>query len=313
MDSSDSASVFNHRPVMISEVVDTASDAPRGLFLDATVGGAGHAQAILEACPDLGLIGLDRDPNALSAAGAKLARFGDRVALRRVRFDRLGEVLTGLGCTSLSGFLFDLGVSSPQLDVAERGFSFRNDGPLDMRMDPDAPTTAADVVNTYNHGQLAQILHRHADEKFASRIAEAIISARPIDRTVHLAEVVVSAIPAPARRKGGHPAKRTFQAIRIEVNDELRVIEPALETALDALGVGGRGMVLTYHSGEDRVVSRLFRQRSESQDPPGLPVEVAKPDFRVIRPSARKPQPEELAQNPRASSARLRSIERLAA
>jgi 16S rRNA (cytosine1402-N4)-methyltransferase len=309
----DDSPPFTHQPVMATDVVALVAGVPAGELLDATVGGGGHASAILSARADLGLVGLDRDPVALAAAQVALAPFGDRVRLRRARFDQLASVLDELAVSELSGFLFDLGVSSPQLDDPERGFSFHNDGPLDMRMDPSAPTTAADVVNSYDHGHLARILRQHADERFASRIAAAIIDARPIERTARLAQVVVSAVPARARRHGGHPAKRTFQAIRIEVNSELVVIEPALEAALDRLSIGGRGMVLTYHSGEDRIVKDVFRRRVRSTDPPRLPVAAAEPSFALIRPQARRPSPAELAVNRRAASARLRSIQRLAA
>lgn len=313
MDASDDSRPFAHRPVMLDEVVALLADVPSGEVLDATVGGAGHTLAILATRSDLTVVGIDRDPVALRAAGLATAELSGRVRLRRARFDDLAAVLQELGVDRLSGFLFDLGVSSPQLDDAARGFSFRNDGPLDMRMDPEAPTTAADIVNTYERGELAAMLRRNADERFAGRIAKAIVEARPIERTATLAEIVVSAIPAAARRTGGHPAKRTFQAIRIEVNSELQVIEPALQAALDALAVGGRGVVLTYHSGEDRIVKDVFRRRTQNTDPPGLPVAVSEPSFQLLRPLARRPGDDELATNPRASSARLRSIERLAA
>ena len=309
----DDSKPFVHRPVMVDEIVALVADVPAGDILDATIGAGGHASAILESRTDLRIVGLDRDPLALAAAEAALAQHGDRSRLRRARFDRLAIVLADLDVDHLSGFLFDLGVSSPQLDDPARGFSFRRDGPLDMRMDPDSPTTANDVVNSYDHQRLTRLLRQYSDERFAPRIADAIIGARPIEGTARLAEVVVSAIPARARRTGGHPARRAFQAIRIEVNDELRVIEPALEAALDALRLGGRGMVLTYHSGEDRIVKNVFRQRTRSIDPPGLPVATAEPDFGLGRPQARRPSSEEQVKNPRASSARLRSIERLAA
>ncbi len=304
---------FNHRPVMVDEVVSLVAAGPPGDVLDATVGGGGHAEAILQARSDLGIVGLDRDPRALLAAGSRLAPFGDRVRLRRARFDQLAAVLADLGVEDLAGFVFDLGVSSPQLDWPERGFSFRHDGPLDMRMDPDGPRTAADVVNTYPVRELASVLRRYGDERFAPRIAAAIVAARPLHTTARLAEVVVSAIPAAARRTGGHPAKRTFQALRIEVNDELEVLAPALEAALDRLSVGGRGVVLTYHSGEDRIVKDVFRRRSARSGPARLPVEGPEPDYAVLRPLGRRPQAEEVAANRRAASARLRSIERRAA
>ncbi|MEM8926106.1 MAG: 16S rRNA (cytosine(1402)-N(4))-methyltransferase RsmH [Actinomycetota bacterium] len=304
---------FIHRPVMVDEVVALIADIPPGELVDATLGGAGHTMAILDARPDLRVIGLDRDDVALAAARAALAPYGERARIVRSRFDRVGSVLAELGVERLSGFLFDLGVSSPQLDDPERGFSFRADGPLDMRMDREQPTTADDIVNTYTSVELTRILRSGGDERFANRIAEAIVAARPVEGTARLAEIVVSAIPARARRTGGHPARRTFQAIRIEVNAELDVIAPALEAALDALVVGGRGIVLTYHSGEDRIVKDVFRNRTRSEDPPGLPVPVHPALFAMGRPPARKASEAEQQQNSRATSARLRSIERLAA
>lgn len=313
MDASHDPKPFVHRPVMVNEIVALVADLPAGEFLDATIGGGNHASAVLSARPDLTVVGLDRDTTAIAAATSALGAFGGRARMRKARFDQLADVLDELGLERLSGFLFDLGVSSPQLDNAERGFSFHNDGPLDMRMDTESPLRAADVVNEYDRGRLARIIKEYSDERFAPRIADAIVAARPIERTARLAEVVVSAIPARARRGVGHPARRTFQAIRIEVNDELRVIEPALESALDALDVGGRGMVLTYHSGEDRIVKNVFRHRTRPIDPPDLPVTTAEPSFQLGRPQARRPSQEEQAENPRATSARLRTIERRAA
>jgi 16S rRNA (cytosine1402-N4)-methyltransferase len=313
MAATDDTQAFLHHPVMLEDVVALVASVPGGDFLDATIGGAGHAKAVLEARPDLHLIGLDRDPVALVAAERALADAGGQFRLRRARFDRLAVVLAELGCGELSGFLFDLGVSSPQLDVPERGFSFRHDGPLDMRMDPDSTPSAHEVVNGYDRNRLTDLLRRNADERFAARIADAIVAARPIGGTGQLAEIVVSAIPAAARRRGGHPAKRTFQAIRIEVNSELDVLAPALEAALDRLGRGGRGLVLTYHSGEDRIVKDVFRRRTTVDEPPGLPVALVEPAFALVRPASRRPRPGETDANPRAASARLRSIERLAA
>ncbi len=309
----DQSSEFRHQPVMVVEIVELASDLPAGVFLDATLGGAGHADAVLTSSAQLTVLGIDHDPMALDAARRRLAPFGDRALVRQARFDSLASVCENEGIESLSGFLFDLGVSSPQLDRAERGFSFRNDGPLDMRMDPDGPTTAADIVNTYAHGDLARVLKVYADERFAGRIASAILARRPFTTTTELAAVVVDAIPAAARRTGGHPAKRTFQALRIEVNQELAILRPALEAALDLLAPGGRGLVLTYHSGEDRIVKDVFRRRSTVDIPPGLPVPATdEPEFAVLRPLARRPGDDELQSNPRAASARLRSIERTA-
>ena len=303
---------------MVHQVVALGREVPSGTFLDATVGGGGHSAALLAANPDLDILGLDRDAIALAAANERLSAFGTRVTLRRARFDELDDIFADLGHSGrLSGFLFDLGVSSPQLDRAERGFSFRNDGPLDMRMDQSAKRSASTVVNEYDQTDLAQLIRRHSDERYATRIASAIVAARPLTTTAQLADVVVGAIPAAARRRGGHPAKRTFQAIRIEVNDELKVLRPALEQALDALVGGGRGLVLTYHSGEDRIVKHCFRDRTTTERshhlPRGLPVTEPEPDFRILRPVARKPEDDEVAVNPRAASARLRAIERLAA
>ena len=304
---------FHHLPVLIDEVVELASAVPAGTFLDATLGGGGHAEAVLTANPGLRLLGLDRDPAAIEAASRRLAPFGDRVILRRQRFDRTEQALAELRPPGLTGFLFDLGVSSPQLDRADRGFSFRNDGPLDMRMDPDSPLSADDVVNDYDQRSLAELIRRNSDERNAARIAASIVASRPIGTTGQLADVISSAIPAPARRRGGHPARRTFQAIRIEVNDELRILGPAIDRVLDALLPGGRGMVITYHSGEDRIAKDAFRRRTTSEVPPGLPVADDELEFTLLRPIARKASPEELAANPRASSARLRAIERRAA
>jgi 16S rRNA (cytosine1402-N4)-methyltransferase len=303
---------FAHVPVLRDEVVELLAPVPAGTVLDATVGGGGHAEAILDAHARLRLVGLDQDPSALAAAGRRLARHGDRVQLLRRRFDALGDALAEAGVTQLSGFLFDLGVSSPQLDRPERGFSYRAQGPLDMRMDPDAALTAAQVVNDYPERRLAELLQRNADERFAARIARAVIAARPITSTPQLAQVVASAIPAAARRQGGHPAKRTFQAIRIEVNAELVILGSALDAALDRLGVGGRGLVLTYHSGEDRIVKDHIRRRTTVAVPPGLPVAV-QADFAVVRPAARRPSEAEAEANPRSASARLRAVERVAA
>lgn len=287
---------------------------PSGYFVDATLGGGGHATTILSQRSDLTLVGIDQDADARAASAARLSPFGDRVKIVAGRFDRLTELLEShIGGVNVSGFLFDLGVSSPQLDRPERGFSFRNDGPLDMRMDRSATLTAADVVNNYDHKDLTAILKHYGDERFASRIAAMIVANRPFTSTGQLAAVVVEAIPAAARRTGGHPAKRTFQAIRIEVNNELDVLRSALEVALDLLSPGGRVLALTYHSGEDRIVKSAFRERTAVNQPPGLPVELEQPDYSIVRPIARRPSAEEQQTNPRSRSARLRTIERRAA
>lgn len=301
---------FEHEPVMLAEIVESFSHAPAGVVLDATLGGAGHAVAVLDSWPHLDLVGLDRDPEALAVASERLSPYATRARAVRARFDHLDTVLDELGIDELAGFLFDLGVSSPQLDWDDRGFSFRHDGPLDMRMDPDGPRSAADFVNEASENEISSALRRNADERFAGRIARAIVAARPIVTTTELADVVVGAIPAAARRKGGHPAKRTFQAIRIEINEELTMLAPAVEAAIDRLAPGGRGLVLTYHSGEDKIIKRIIRDRTEIDGPRDLPVAPEPSDFVAVRPLARKATDGEVARNRRASSARLRGIDR---
>lgn len=305
---------FQHHPVMVDRIVELLEPVPPGVVVDATVGGAGHAAALLAAHDHLQLIGVDQDDEALAAAAERLAPFGDRAVLRKARFDRLTELVGELGHDRVSGVLFDLGVSSPQFDRPERGFSYRHYGPLDMRMDRTQMQTAADVVNTYTEEQLAAVLRRYGDERYARRIARAIVNARPVETTVDLAGVVVDAIPAPARRRGGHPARRTFQALRIEVNDELAILAPSIDAAIDLLVPGGRAAVLAYHSGEDRVVKERFRQAATGgcTCPPGLPCRCgAVPKARLLRQGAWKAGPDEVAANPRSESARLRALERL--
>ena len=307
-------SAFEHAPVMRDEIVAAMREVPPGVVLDATLGGGGHAEAILESRDDLRVLGIDRDPAALDAARGRLLRFGDRAMTHRCRFDDLDEAMDAHRIESLSGAVFDLGVSSPQLDRAERGFSYRNEGPLDMRMDTDAPWSADDVVNGYSERDLARVIRQHGDERFAARIASAIVAARPIETTTRLAEVVTAAIPAPARRTGGHPAKRTFQAIRIEVNGELDALPEALDKAIDALAPGGRLAVLSYHSGEDRIVKDRIRaaETGGCECPPELPcVCGAVQTVRVVRRVPKRPSEAEQAANPRASSARLRVAEKL--
>jgi 16S rRNA (cytosine1402-N4)-methyltransferase len=298
---------------MVESVVDLLAAAPPGLVLDATVGGGGHAAAILGAHPGLTLLGLDRDATAVDAARAALAPFGSRARVARQSFDRLADELAG---TPLSGALFDLGVSSPQFDRPERGFSYRADGPLDMRMDGTGTTTAADVVNGWEEGALARLFAAHGEQRFAHRIARAVVAARPVPGTLALAEIVRSAIPAATRRTGGHPAKRVFQALRVEVNGELRLLPDAIDAALAALRPGGRCVVLAYHSGEDRIVKERFVHGATGGCicPPGLPcVCGAVPTVRLLTRGARKPPAAEVALNPRAASARLRAVERLPA
>ena len=305
---------FAHAPAMRDVVVELFAPVPPGVVVDATVGGGGHAEALLDAHPHLMIIGLDQDPDALAAAGARLRRFGDRVTLRHTRFDGLAAVLDDLGHPQASGALFDLGVSSPQLDRAERGFSFRGEGPLDMRMDPSRPLRAADLVNEADERELAGILRALGDERHAGRIARAIVAARPLTTTTELAEVVRDAVPAPARRRGGHPARRTFQAIRIAVNEELAILPQAVDDAIDRLAAGGRCVVLAYHSGEDRIVKARFRHAATGgwTGPSHLPVPTdVVPTVRLLRRGALKPTEAEVADNPRAEAARLRAVEKL--
>jgi 16S rRNA (cytosine1402-N4)-methyltransferase len=320
---------FVHRPVMVDEIVDVFRTVPPGVVLDATLGGGGHTEALLDSRDDLMVIGIDRDPAALTAATARLARFGDRFRAVHARFDDLHQLMPtdqiprptheqideidAALRDGLSGVLFDLGVSSPQLDRPERGFSFRNDGPLDMRMDTTSPWTAADVVNGYPEDELARVIRRYGDERFASRIARAIVAARPIETTAELAAIVTTAIPAATRRTGGHPATRTFQAIRIEVNGELDALPTAIDAAIEATRPGGRIAVLSYHSGEDRIVKDRLRTATGACDcPPGLPcVCDAVQTVRLVRRVAKRASAAEQADNPRAASARLRVAERI--
>ena len=306
---------FVHRPVMVDEIVEVLGAVPGGLLVDATVGGGGHSRALLSGAPQLRLLGLDRDTDALAAAATALAGFGrERVQLRHARFDRISAMVAALADGPVTAVLFDLGVSSPQLDFPERGFSYRASGPLDMRMDRSSSLTAADVVNTYSPQALAQLFAANGEGRYARRIASAITAARPIADTVALAEVVKNAIPAPARRRGGHPAKRVFQAVRIEVNDELALLEAALDAALSLVSPGGRCAVLSYHSGEDRLVKQRLTAAVTGGCicPPGLPcVCGAEPEYRFVFRGSHTPKAAELAANPRAESARLRAVERL--
>ncbi len=318
MNDQNNPNINSHEPVMLNEIVECFATVPPGVLVDATFGLGGHAKAILNAHPSLQILGLDQDADAISNAEKMIssdASLRGRLTVRRIRFDSLKDVLEELSISEISGALFDLGVSSPQLDIAERGFSYRNDGPLDMRMDQRSELSAADVVNSYEVSELANLIARNADERFARRIARAIVSARPINTTTHLAEVIVSAIPAPARRTGGHPAKRTFQAIRIEVNKELEILEHALKVAIDTTKANGRIAVLAYHSGENRIVKQVFRSAENDTDEPkvGSPyVHESQLGVRRVRRvrMAQYPSEQEQTQNRRAKSARLRIVEK---
>jgi 16S rRNA (cytosine1402-N4)-methyltransferase len=299
---------------MVDEVVELLRPVPPGLIVDATVGAGGHSAAILTELPGATVLGLDRDEDALQAAATNLASFGERLTLRQIRFDALAATMEELDVDRLAGALFDLGVSSPQLDRSERGFSYRNEGPLDMRMDRRQARTAADIVNTEDEQTLSRILRDYSDERYARRIARAIVAARPLNTTTELASVVRDAIPAPARRQGGHPARRTFQALRIAVNDELDALPVALDHVVDRLLPGGRCAVISYHSGEDRIVKQRFRNAATGgcTCPRGMPCTCgATPLVRELRPLKRRPSAAERASNPRADSAVLRAVERL--
>jgi 16S rRNA (cytosine1402-N4)-methyltransferase len=291
------------------------ADRP-AVLVDATLGLGGHAAALLAAHPRLTLVGLDRDPQALALAGRRLVAFSDRTHLVHAVYDRITDVLAELGLPRVDGVLFDLGVSSLQLDADERGFSYARDADLDMRMDPGRGPTAADVLNTYPAGELARVLREYGEERFASRIAAAVVRRRerqPLRRSGELVELLYEAVPAASRRTGGHPAKRTFQALRIEVNGELDALRTALPAAVDALAVGGRIVVLAYHSLEDRIVKRELTARAQSRTPPGLPVELPGhgPELRLVTRGAEIARDEETADNPRAASVRLRAAERI--
>ena len=308
-----------HVPVLVARTLELLAPAlgePGAVVLDATVGLGGHSAALLEQFGDLRLIGLDRDPEALALAAERLAPFADRTTLVHAVYDELAMVLASAEVERVQGVLFDLGVSSLQLDDAGRGFAYAQDAPLDMRMDQTQGITAAEVVNTYEPAQLARVLKEYGDERFARRIADAVARERdrePFAGTARLAELVRSSIPAATRRTGGHPAKRTFQALRIEVNAELRALEGALPAAVDALAVGGRIVVLSYQSLEDRLVKRALAAGAAGTAPHGLPVVLPEhePVLRLLTRGAEVPDAGEVSENPRAASARLRAAERL--
>ena len=307
---------FTHEPVMVDEVVAVFAGLPSGLYVDANVGGGGHADAVLSAHAGLRLVGFDRDGDALEAARHRLAPFGARAELHQLPFDHMHEVLGGargdLG--PVRAVLFDLGISSPQVDRPERGFSFHEDGPLDMRFDQSTGPSAADVVNDATEDELELMFRTNADEPHARAIARAIGAARPLATTLELAEVIAGAVPAAYRRQG-HPARRTFQAIRMTVNDELGQLRSGLVQAIELLAEGGRLAVLTYHSGEDRIVKELLRDAATGgcTCPPDLPCGCgAVRTVELVRPITRTPRSEEIAANPRARSARLRAAQKLA-
>ena len=314
-----SSGEHGHIPVMAERMIELivpALQGPSPVLVDATLGAGGHAELALRASASVRVIGIDRDASALDIARERLAPFGSRVTFHQARFDGLAEVLADAGVETIDAALFDLGVSSMQLDRPDRGFAYAVDAPLDMRMNSDDEMTAADVLNTYSHGELARVLSEYGEERFAGRIASAVLRERekePFTTSARLVALLYDAIPAASRRTGGHPAKRTFQALRIEVNHELNALHSALPAALDATSVGGRVAVMSYQSLEDRIVKREFAVRTTSTSPPGLPVELpgTAPEFRLVTRGAERADEQELQSNSRSAPVRVRVIERV--
>ncbi len=305
---------FVHQPVMGREVVELLAPVPSGVIVDATVGGGGHARLVLEARDDVRVLGIDRDPDAVKAARDALAGFGPRARIVRGGFEDLAGIVSTEREGNIVGILFDLGVSSPQLDRSERGFSYWADAPLDMRMDSAQDLTAAEVLNTYAEEDLAAIIAANGEERFARRVARAIVAARPLRTTGELVDAIRAGIPAAARRRGRHPARRTFQAIRMEVNRELPNLAAGLDESVHLLTPGGRILVVAYHSLEDRLVKRRFATWAgrDDHEPPGMPVARARnPLVRLLTRRPRRPDADEVAENPRSASARLRAAEKV--
>ncbi|MEU3061140.1 16S rRNA (cytosine(1402)-N(4))-methyltransferase RsmH [Streptomyces subrutilus] len=310
-----------HVPVMLQRCLDLLAPAlerPGAVVVDCTLGLGGHSEALLTRFPEAHLIGLDRDKEALRLSGERLAPFGDRATLVHAIYADLAEVLDGLRIPAVQGILFDLGVSSMQLDEADRGFAYAQDAPLDMRMDQSTGISAAEVLNTYAPGELVRILRQYGEEKQAKRIVSAIVRERekePFTDSARLVELIRDSLPQAAKRTGGNPAKRTFQALRIEVNGELSGLERAIPAAVDRIAVGGRIAVLSYHSLEDRLVKQVFAAGATSTAPPGLPVvpEKYQPKLKLLTRGAELPTEEEIAENRRAAPARFRGVERIRA
>lgn len=311
---------FQHTTVLLHETVDGLAIKPSGVYVDCTLGGAGHSEYLLSQLGEAGhLYAFDQDQKAIDNAKIRLAKYVEQnqVTFVKANFRELTTEMNRLGVTEVDGILYDLGVSSPQLDGAERGFSYHQDAPLDMRMDQTAPLSAYQVVNEYSYHELVKIFFRYGEEKFSKQIARLIERKRadePIKTTGELVDVIKEAIPAPARRKGGHPAKRVFQAIRIAVNDELGAIESSLEQAIELLALNGRVSVITFHSLEDRIVKTMYKEFSTPKDmPPGLPVvpEEFQPVLKLVNRKPIVPSDEELQDNNRARSAKLRIAEKV--
>ncbi|MFJ7586105.1 16S rRNA (cytosine(1402)-N(4))-methyltransferase RsmH [Streptomyces sp. NPDC097617] len=298
------------------DLLAPALERPGAVVVDCTLGLGGHSEALLTRFPEAHLIGLDRDKEALRLSGERLAPFGDRATLVHAIYADLAEVLDGLGIPAVQGILFDLGVSSMQLDEADRGFAYAQDAPLDMRMDQTTGISAAEVLNSYAPGELVRILRQYGEEKQAKRIVSAVVRARdkePFTNSARLVELIRDSLPQAAKRTGGNPAKRTFQALRIEVNGELSGLERAIPAAVDRIAVGGRIAVLSYHSLEDRLVKQVFAAGATSTAPPGLPVvpEKYQPKLKLLTRGAELPTEEEIAENRRAAPARFRGVERI--
>ncbi|WP_040420797.1 16S rRNA (cytosine(1402)-N(4))-methyltransferase RsmH [Corynebacterium timonense] len=319
-----------HVPVMrdrMAHLLEPAVTAfgPRAVIVDGTLGAGGHTEHFLTVFPDARVIGVDRDPDALREAGDRLARFGERFVAVHARFDEIGRIIKSAEGPAfdaarehgVAGALFDLGVSSMQLDREDRGFAYRADAPLDMRMDPTQGQTAADVLNTYSHGELARVLKTYGDERFAGKISAAVLRERdkePFERSGRLVDLLYETIPAATRRTGGHPAKRTFQALRVEVNRELEAVENVIPVIAELLGPGGRAVFMSYQSLEDKLVKSAFAQLTTSTTPPGLPVDLPGTEarFTAITHGAEKASEAEIARNPRAASVRVRGVEKRA-
>ncbi|MCW2842074.1 MAG: rRNA ((1402)-N(4))-methyltransferase [Aeromicrobium sp.] len=311
----------SHVPVLLERVLDLLAPSvavERPVVVDATLGLGGHTEAMLTRFADLHVIGIDRDPDALARARARLAPFGDRVTYAHAVYDEIADVVRDAGAATVSGVLFDLGVSSMQLDVADRGFAYAQDAPLDMRMNPEDELTAADVLNTYSARDLSRLLREYGEEKFAKRIADTVVAERvkePFTTSARLVDLIRDCIPQAARRTGGNPAKRTFQALRIEVNDELGVYRRALPASLEVLAPGGRVVVLAYHSLEDRITKRAFTEVTTTDVPRDMPFVPAghEAKYTLVTRGAEMATDAEVDENPRARSVRLRVVERNAA
>lgn len=310
--------MFNHTTVLLNEAVNGLKIKKDGVYIDCTLGGGGHSYLIASQLGDKGrLISIDQDDQALEAAKERLKEFKDKIIFVKSNFKQLKDIVYNHGYTNVDGIVFDLGVSSPQLDQEDRGFSYKYDSPLDMRMDQDSDYTAEILINTLPEDKIANIIYQYGEEKFSRRIASLIVKyreAKPIQTTGELVDIIKEAIPAPARRTGPHPAKRTFQAIRIAVNDELNVFEEAVHDAIDVLGHGGRVSVITFHSLEDRICKKSFTEHAQGCIcPPDFPICTCgrEPEIKIITKKPILPSEEELEENPRARSAKLRIAEKL--